>query len=737
VRGLYIGIQTLGTTSALRAAALREAMNSWKWTMIDTDRFRSSSSQISQSMWFRLRSGPAVWAWNHAVQKEIGNDPYDLVWIDKGVCLWPETILRIRRLARKLIYYTPDASFLQNRSRFFNATASLYDLIITTKSLELEQYEQLVPRERIMLVTQSYDSKLHYPRCRFEEKRKEAVLIGLCEPDREDCVKHLLAAGITVRVGGQGWESFLRRHQGNELLHFESAKIFGDRYAEALSGASVGLGLVTRRFPELHTTRTIEIPACGTLLATERNSETGRFFDDDSAVFYEDYAHLALLLKSLMHDDPRLRSVTEAGYRRVREGAFSNAQLVRSVLERIEIKPATSEQGADAVPHNKKCNTSDLLSMGQPPIQIGIHSGSQNSAAEYSADIEACCIGFLGADWWGSDARAMGNELRHQGHMLVDRNYEDYFPTKWRSNTMRALRRVMRNRMAQEFNTSVLELLEIKAMDFLLVFKGMLLDRKTLQRFSDAGIPCYCVYPDVSFMDHGTNIWDCLPLYDCVFTTKSFHMNDSRLMRRVRRLQFVSHGFDPEVHRPLTLPSGLGNYYGCDVSFVGVWTPKKEKTLASLIVALPEISIKIWGPFWDRASNTVQSRWQGRAAYGDELAAICACSSINLGLLSESGGGTSVGDQTTARTWQIPACGGFMLHEDTMEIRRFFNRNHEVAVFSGETELVSSVQKYLGDDALRNQLSAAGHRRCLDSNYTYAAAARQVVGFHREKMQVK
>ena len=38
-------------------------------------------------------------------------------------------------------------------------------------------------------------------------------------------------------------------------------------------------------------------------------------------------------------------------------------------------------------------------------------------------------IGFLGADWWGSDARAAGAELRRRGYLLIERHYEDYFPT--------------------------------------------------------------------------------------------------------------------------------------------------------------------------------------------------------------------------------------------------------------------------------------------------------------------
>ena len=345
-----------------------------------------------------------------------------------------------------------------------------------------------------------------------------------------------------------------------------------------------------------------------------------------------------------------------------------------------------------------------------------------------------CCIGFLGADWWGSDARALAAELRGQGHMLIDRHYEDYFPTKWRSILMRGVRRLLRNCMAAEYNRAVEELLQVEAMDFLLVFKGMLLSPKTLQKFRAAGIPCYCVYPDVSFQDHGANIWDCLPLYDCVFTTKSFHLEDSELRRRVKRLEFVPHGFDPEVHRPIPLTETLKSYYSSDLSFVGVWTPKKERILLTLVEAMPDARLKIWGPFWERATVAVRNCWQGRAAYGDELAAICTNARINLGLLSEAGGGTVKGDQTTARTWQIPACGGFMLHEDTEELRAAFSAGEHIAVFGDTEELVAAVRKYLGDDLLRDRLRLAGYQHCLKSGYSYRTAGDRILAYHRSAM---
>lgn len=344
--------------------------------------------------------------------------------------------------------------------------------------------------------------------------------------------------------------------------------------------------------------------------------------------------------------------------------------------------------------------------------------------------MKTLCIGFLGADWWGSDARAMAAELRRGGHLVLERHYEDHFPTKWRHPVLKAVRRLLRRVMAKDYNRAVAELLEVEAMDFLLVFKGMLLAPETLARFKAKGISCYCFYPDVSFHDHGDNIPACLPLYDCVFTSKSYHLNTPGLAGEWR---FAPHGFDPEVHRPIGVAGGALAVYACKVSFVGYWSRKKEGILEGLLAAMPELDLKIWGPGWERAGGLAKQHWQGRGAHGDELAAIYSQSKINLGLLSEAGTGVRQGDATTARTWQIPGAGGFLLHEDTVEIREAFVAGREIALFDGPAQLIEAVRRYLADDELRRAVAEAGHRRALDEPYTYARAVAVIMDRHFSK----
>jgi hypothetical protein len=338
---------------------------------------------------------------------------------------------------------------------------------------------------------------------------------------------------------------------------------------------------------------------------------------------------------------------------------------------------------------------------------------------------------FLGADWWGSDARALAVALRHSGNALIEVIYEEFFPLQWSTVPLRALRRLARPWCVRNYNQAVLGHAGNPAIDFVLVFKGKLLQAATLERFLQQGTRIYCFYPDVSFLDHGPEIWDCLPLYNCLFTTKSFHLDDVALRGRVKQTKLVAHGFDPEVHRPVALSEGTQHQYGCDVSFVGCWSPKKERQLAAIALSCPGVDLRIWGPGWQRAAPVVASRWQRRGAFGDELSIIYGTTKINLGLLSEAGGGTGQGDRVTARTWQIPAAGGFLLHEDTPELARYFEPGREVGIFHSSSDLPQRIRYYLDNDKERTRVLESGYKRCHESNYTYDSAARTILDFHQ------
>jgi len=338
VNAAYIGILTPGSTSRMRAECLRELTPGWTWKWIDTDPPMMSSSRFWRSLAFRANTGRAVDCMNDVVRRAVDGVHLDLAWVDKGVFLRPDTVVRLRRVARRLVHFTPDTAFHQNRSRHFRRSAATYDLLVTTKSFEASEYNALVGACKVVFTTQGYNARVHFPRAADDERRREAIFIGLAEPDRERCVKALLDHGVAVRLAGLGWRRFVRDNSG-PLLSFECEELFGDAYANLLSRSWVGLGLLSKRFPELHTTRTFEIPACGAALATEATAETTRFLEQDEAVFFRDYHDLAVRLEALLREASlsSVAGIAGAGRRRILADGRDYSSILSAVLANSRI----------------------------------------------------------------------------------------------------------------------------------------------------------------------------------------------------------------------------------------------------------------------------------------------------------------------------------------------------------------------------------------------------------------
>src|SRR5690606_33570838 len=96
-----------------------------------------------------------------------------------------------------------------------------------------------------------------------------------------------------------------------------------------------GLGLYSKRFPELHTTRTFEIPACGTALLTERNSEINSFFSKENAILYSDIPEMIDKIKYFLAHPESLERVTLNGYNRVHKDGYDYNSILKGILNRV------------------------------------------------------------------------------------------------------------------------------------------------------------------------------------------------------------------------------------------------------------------------------------------------------------------------------------------------------------------------------------------------------------------
>ena len=283
----------------------------------------------------------------------------DIAWIEKGNMIRPGTLRALKRARPdlRLVAYSDDDMYLaHNRSRHYAAGLSRYDCVFTTKAANAEPGElQSLGARRVVLVDKAFDPRQHYPMNLDDDESRaygaDVGFIGSYEAERGDLLLHLASNGIPVRVWGNGWENMRTRHPnlGLEMapvLNVEGALAF----TKCVSATRINLGFLRKLNHDLHTTRSVEIPACGGFMLAERTVDHVRMFDENKeAAFFDSPDELLAKVRYFLDNDVERRAIAAAGLGRCLSSGYdldSRARRMLSVVfdgatyESMNVRPA-------------------------------------------------------------------------------------------------------------------------------------------------------------------------------------------------------------------------------------------------------------------------------------------------------------------------------------------------------------------------------------------------------------
>ena len=332
---LYVGQYSDGTTSKMRCKVIQKILKPSIFQVIDANIPFYKTHRLLRSFGFRYKKGPLINNINKYIIAALKEVTYDLIWVDKAVFITPKTTALLRSRTKKLIHYTPDPAFTFHKSRLFFKSLPYYDFLVTTKSYELEHYYKYIKTEKVLYATQGFDAKLHKPSKHPFSKKEGFVFIGHYEDQRAVVLEKLLQNDIKITLAGIKWYQFAKKHQNNPNLIYLGNGVYGEDYVKTLQKAKMAWGALSKWVPELHTTRTFEIPACGTALVTERNTETQLFFKDDEAIFYTNENDLIEKITFFMNNDKPLEVLTKKGTSRAVTNAYDYNSILNAILKTI------------------------------------------------------------------------------------------------------------------------------------------------------------------------------------------------------------------------------------------------------------------------------------------------------------------------------------------------------------------------------------------------------------------
>jgi spore maturation protein CgeB len=297
--------------------------------------------------------GPITRRINQKLIQAVTENKADLLLVWTGVHVTAKTLERIRQLNPQCIiaaynnddpfspkYTSAEAPFNQKRLwKIFRSAIASYDMHFVFRPINVSEVLKVGAKEAHVLMPY-YIPELHQPACSTEDQRHDLecdiAFIGHYEPDgREQYIRALVEAGIHTKLYGEKY--WTQSVLGDLAEYFgEVHPVYGVDYRNALSGAKIGLCFLSKLNRDTYTCRCFEIPACGTLLLSERTDDLTRMFvEDEEAVFFSSQDELIEKVLWLKSHPEKIEQIAQAGMKRVRADGHSIDERMKKFMNQV------------------------------------------------------------------------------------------------------------------------------------------------------------------------------------------------------------------------------------------------------------------------------------------------------------------------------------------------------------------------------------------------------------------
>lgn len=281
-------------------------------------------------------------------------------------------------------------------------------------------------------------------------------------------------------------------------------------------------------------------------------------------------------------------------------------------------------------------------------------------------------------------------------------------------------------------NEDVLRLAAEHRVDAVWFDKPLFIRRATLRRLRAMGIATIDYMIDNPFgprRDPGFRLYArMIPEYDLHVQQRDVSVQ-AYLRRGARQVVKVQTAFEPSVHFPP--PSSWSDRDRTRaVSFIGTPYDERPKFLTELWrhYKLPVVisGPRIWRRKLDRDALKALYPRDGEL-YDAEYRQGVWQSKINLSFLTHGNQ-----DEYAHKSFEIAACGGFLLAERSAGHSARFREDEEAVFFSSLEECAEKIRRYLNDEPARARIAAAGHRRAVESGYDNDSQMKKVMDAVRQ-----
>lgn len=298
------------------------------------------SSKVQQ----RWLAGPGIWRLNRDLFRIAEETKPEIVFITRGVPLWPGTLIRIKeRTGALIISNNNDDPFGADTGKrlwkHFVDAIPFYDLHFVFREVNIKEY---VARgaKKVKVLLPYYVPDLHYPialtDAELQKYECDIAFVGHAKDDvRMNYLEVLAKEGYTLRIYGWHWERMYSKYNWLRAVHFPP--VWDKDYTSAIRAAKIALVFFTRGNRDTYTSRSFEITAIGTCMLSERTADIKQLFREDiEAVYFSSPRELIEKANWLLNRKDIRDKIAAAGLARLKEIGGSVNDRMKEVLDAMK-----------------------------------------------------------------------------------------------------------------------------------------------------------------------------------------------------------------------------------------------------------------------------------------------------------------------------------------------------------------------------------------------------------------
>jgi spore maturation protein CgeB len=251
---------------------------------------------------FRMNSKIIYDKLNKSLLKDVQRFNPDVLWIFKGMEIYPETLKTIKDKGVQLVNYNLDHPFnyISGGSGNSNVLNSieLFDLHFSYSEQIIKELKNKFVNIKTKHLPFGYPDNVPFEAINNVEEVNEACFVGYADKKRAEFINSIASKKIKINVYGPKWEKFISK--SNKYIKIQPPA-YGLDYWKTLRTYRVQLNLLRDHNYLSHNMRTFEIPCVGGIMLTQDTPEhLSHFKADEEAFFFSDTDEMILKIENIL-----------------------------------------------------------------------------------------------------------------------------------------------------------------------------------------------------------------------------------------------------------------------------------------------------------------------------------------------------------------------------------------------------------------------------------------------------